>query len=168
MSQKRSPRLRVRAWWRSPRVFFGRLFVLLDGEEWLKTLRDFQAEAWRLETLPQYLVPQETDEIEAFRAGKRIDPETYASPYVEDLKRLRGERKCKGRVHIVRRDPECASPHFAGFPGCGCLSGSSPDGGDSVVTWQPERGRNPWDYWAVWPSLKVPVQCVSGSLPCAK
>ncbi|MFI5973949.1 DUF6879 family protein [Streptomyces sp. NPDC051452] len=77
--------------------------MLLDGEEWQKTLRAFQAEAWRLETLPQYLVPQEADEIEAFRAGKRIDPETYTSPYAEDLKRLRGEGKHKGRVHIVRR-----------------------------------------------------------------
>lgn len=77
--------------------------MLLDGEEWRATLRGFQSEAWRLETLPQYLVPQESEELEAFRAGKRIDPNAYSSTYTEDLKRLRGEGKHKGRVHILTR-----------------------------------------------------------------
>jgi hypothetical protein len=63
--------------------------------------RGFESEAWRLETLPQYLVPQEAAEIEAFRAGKRIDPHAYTSSYTEDLKRLRKEGKRKGRVHIL-------------------------------------------------------------------
>ena len=75
--------------------------MLLDGDEWRATLREFRSEAWRLETLPQYLVPQESEEIEAFRAGKRIDPHVYSSPYVENLRRLRGEGRRKGRVHIV-------------------------------------------------------------------
>ncbi|WP_031506485.1 DUF6879 family protein [Streptomyces megasporus] len=77
--------------------------MLLDGDEWRATLREFQSEAWRLETLPQYLVPQETEELEAFRAGKRVDPHTYSSAYTENLKRIRGEGKRKGRVHIVTR-----------------------------------------------------------------
>ncbi|MFH8567140.1 DUF6879 family protein [Streptomyces sp. NPDC017993] len=75
--------------------------MLLDGDEWRATLRQFRSEAWRLETLPQYLVPQESEEIEAFRAGRRIDPYAYSSPYAENLKRLRGEGRRKGRVHIV-------------------------------------------------------------------
>ncbi|MEU9437947.1 DUF6879 family protein [Streptomyces sp. NPDC048252] len=75
--------------------------MLLDGDEWRAMFRGVESEAWRLETLPQYLVPQESDEIEAFRAGKRIDPHTYSSPYTEDLKRLRGEGKRKGRVHVL-------------------------------------------------------------------
>lgn len=77
--------------------------MLLDGDEWRAMLRAFQSEAWRLETLPQYLIPQESAELEAFRAGKRIDPHAYASAYTEDLKRLRAEGKRKGRVHIVTR-----------------------------------------------------------------
>ncbi|WP_024759959.1 DUF6879 family protein [Streptomyces exfoliatus] len=77
--------------------------MLLDGDEWRATLRGFQLEAWRLETLPQYLVPQEAEELEAFRAGKRVDLNTYSSAYTEDLKRLRGEGKRKGRVHVVTR-----------------------------------------------------------------
>ncbi|SOE30203.1 DUF6879 family protein [Streptomyces sp. OK228] len=75
--------------------------MLLDGDEWRAMFRGIESEAWRLETLPQYLVPQESGEIEAFRAGERIDPHTYSSPYTEDLKRLRGEGKRKGRVHIL-------------------------------------------------------------------
>jgi hypothetical protein len=75
----------------------------LDGDEWRATLRGFKSEAWRLETLPQYLVPQESRELEAFRTGKRIAPHAYSSAYTEDLKRLRGEGKRKGRVHIVTR-----------------------------------------------------------------
>ncbi|MFD8550549.1 DUF6879 family protein [Streptomyces fradiae] len=77
--------------------------MLLDGDEWRATLREFESEAWRLETLPKYLVPQETEELEAFRAGKRVDPLTYSSAYTENLKRIRGEGKRKGRVHIVAR-----------------------------------------------------------------
>lgn len=75
--------------------------MLLDGDEWRAMFRGIESEAWRLETLPQYLVPQESEEIEAFRAGRRTDPRTYSSPYTEDLKRLRGEGKQKGRVHIL-------------------------------------------------------------------
>ncbi|MFD4530461.1 DUF6879 family protein [Streptomyces sp. NPDC058470] len=75
--------------------------MLLDGDEWRAKFREFQSEAWRLETLPQYRVPQESEELEAFRSGKRIDPHSYASAYTEDLKRQRGEGKRKGRVHVL-------------------------------------------------------------------
>ncbi|MGY3680243.1 DUF6879 family protein [Streptomyces sp. TE33382] len=75
--------------------------MLLDGEEWRAMFQGIQTEAWRLETLPQYLVPQESAEIEAFREGKRVDPRTYSSPYTESLKRLKGEGKRKGRVHVL-------------------------------------------------------------------
>ncbi|MEU1053054.1 DUF6879 family protein [Streptomyces sp. NPDC005876] len=77
--------------------------MLLDGDEWRATLHDFRQEAWRLETLPQYLVPQEAEEFDAFRAGQRIDPLACSSPYLEDLDRLRREGKRKGRVHVVTR-----------------------------------------------------------------
>lgn len=77
--------------------------MLLDGEEWQAKFRDFRAEAWRLETLPAYNVPQESEEIHAFLAGERIDPRTHANEYTEDLKRVRSEGKSKGRVHILTR-----------------------------------------------------------------
>lgn len=77
--------------------------MLLDGEAWAAKFRDFQSEAWRLETLPAYNVPQEAEEIRAFKAGERIDPQTHSNEYTEDLKRVRREGKSKGRVHIVTR-----------------------------------------------------------------
>lgn len=75
----------------------------MDGEAWAAKFRDFQSEAWRLETLPAYNVPQEAEEIRAFKAGERIDPQTHSNEYTEDLKRVRREGKSKGRVHIVTR-----------------------------------------------------------------
>ncbi|MDX3384491.1 hypothetical protein PV682_23940 [Streptomyces niveiscabiei] len=77
--------------------------MLLDGEEWAARFESFQREAWRLETLPEYRVPQEAEEIEAFLAGERIDPHAYSNEYTDDLKRLRREGKSKGRVHVVSR-----------------------------------------------------------------
>jgi hypothetical protein len=79
--------------------------VLLDGDEWRAKLREFQSEAWRLETLPQYLVPQESEELEAFRSGERIDPHSYSSAYMEDLKRLIGEGRRKGGTWWPNRSP---------------------------------------------------------------
>lgn len=77
--------------------------MFLDGEAWQAKFRDFQSEAWRLETLPAYNVPQEAEEIQAFLAGERIDPHAHSNEYTEDLKRVRREGKIKGRVHIVTR-----------------------------------------------------------------
>lgn len=77
--------------------------MLLDGEAWQAKFRDFKSEAWRLETLPAYNVPQEAEEIRAFLAGERIDPHTHSNEYTEDLKRVRREGKSKGRVHVVTR-----------------------------------------------------------------
>ncbi len=77
--------------------------MLLDGEEWAARFKSFQHEAWRLETLPEYRVPQEAEEIREFLAGERIDPHAYSNEYTDDLKRLRREGKSKGRVHIVTR-----------------------------------------------------------------
>ncbi|MFD5392992.1 DUF6879 family protein [Streptomyces sp. NPDC127097] len=75
--------------------------MFLDGDEWRTKFRDFQKEAWRLETLPQYLAPQEAEEIEDFRAGKRIDPETFSCDYTERLRQQRRDGRSQGRVHVV-------------------------------------------------------------------
>ncbi|MFE8939933.1 DUF6879 family protein [Streptomyces sp. NPDC007872] len=77
--------------------------MLLDGDEWAARFETFQREAWRLETLPEYRVPQEAEEIAAFLAGERIDPHAYSNEYTDDLKRVRREGRSKGRVHIVTR-----------------------------------------------------------------
>jgi hypothetical protein len=76
--------------------------VLLDGEDWSRRFATIRHEAWRLETLPQYLVPQEADEFAAFRGGRSLSPYT-ASAYTERVSRQRTEGKLNGRVHIVTR-----------------------------------------------------------------
>ncbi|MEV6332332.1 DUF6879 family protein [Streptomyces sp. NPDC051909] len=71
--------------------------MLLDGEAWGDKFKTFQTEAWRLETLPQYLVPQEAEEFAAFKAGAR-----FPGPY-EDAWTAMVRTRNVGRVHIVTR-----------------------------------------------------------------
>lgn len=74
--------------------------MFLDGDEWSRRFTEIEQEAWRLETLPQYLVPQEAEEFAAFREGRPLPPYT-ASSYTERVSRQRAEGKYHGRVHIV-------------------------------------------------------------------
>ncbi|MFJ8231423.1 DUF6879 family protein [Streptomyces sp. NPDC094448] len=76
--------------------------MLLDGESWSRRFAEIGREAWRLETLPQYLVPQETEDFSAFREGRPPTPYTD-SAYTERVRRQRTEGKRNGRVHIVTR-----------------------------------------------------------------
>ncbi|MEV7287753.1 DUF6879 family protein [Streptomyces sp. NPDC093252] len=76
--------------------------MLLSGESWSRRFEEIKHEAWRLETLPQYLVPQEAEEFAAFREGRPLEPYTD-STYTERVSRHRGEGKHYGRVHIVTR-----------------------------------------------------------------
>jgi len=71
--------------------------MLLDGEDWAAKFKTFRTEAWRLETLPQYLVPQEAGEFAEFKAGAR-----FPGPYEDDWTAMVRTRTV-GRVHIVTR-----------------------------------------------------------------
>ncbi|MEU7022457.1 DUF6879 family protein [Streptomyces sp. NPDC046203] len=71
--------------------------MLLDGEDWAATFRTFEREAWRLEVLPQYLVPQEAEEFAAFKAGARF-PGPYEDAWMDMVRTRR-----VGRVHLVTR-----------------------------------------------------------------
>ncbi|MGW0734283.1 DUF6879 family protein [Streptomyces sp. NPDC002851] len=75
--------------------------MLLDGDEWRRRFTEIKHEAWRLETLPQYLVPQEVAEFAAFREGQPPLTPYTASSYTERVSRQRVEGKYNGRVHIV-------------------------------------------------------------------
>ncbi|GAB2778848.1 DUF6879 family protein [Streptomyces daliensis] len=76
--------------------------MLLDGDEWRRRFAEIKCEAWRLETLPQYLMPQEAEQFAAFREGQPLSPYA-ASAYTERVSRQRIEGKRNGRVHIVTR-----------------------------------------------------------------
>nr|WP_203593276.1 DUF6879 family protein [Streptomyces sp. SID9124] len=75
----------------------------MAGEEWAARFQGFREEAWRLETLPQYLMPQEEEEFAAFRAGARVDPRAVSNEYTVRLRRQVAEGRSQGRVHIVTR-----------------------------------------------------------------
>lgn len=77
--------------------------MFLAGDEWAARFEGFQREAWRLETLPQYLMPQEAEELQAFRDGTRIDPAMVHNEYTERLRRQVAEGRPQGRVHVVTR-----------------------------------------------------------------
>ncbi|MEU3414025.1 DUF6879 family protein [Streptomyces sp. NPDC006658] len=77
--------------------------MFLAGEEWAARFEGFRWEAWRLETLPQYLMPQEEEEFQAFKAGVRIDPRSVSNEYTDRLRRQTAEGRTQGRVHIVTR-----------------------------------------------------------------
>ncbi|CAM5657245.1 DUF6879 family protein [Streptomyces microflavus] len=77
--------------------------MLLAGEEWAARFERFQREAWRLETLPQYLMPQEAEEFEAFKGGARIDPVTVSNEYTDRLRRQVAQGRSQGRVHVLTR-----------------------------------------------------------------
>lgn len=77
--------------------------MLLDGDDWQAKFRSFKREAWRLETLPQYLMPQEAEELEAFRSGARVDPLAVSNEYTDRLRRQTTEGRSQGRVHVVTR-----------------------------------------------------------------
>ncbi|GAA2912117.1 hypothetical protein GCM10020221_04740 [Streptomyces thioluteus] len=77
--------------------------MLLAGEAWQARFEDFEREAWRLETLQQYLMPQEAQEWQAFRDGVRIDPVTVSNEYTDRLRQQVAEGRTQGRVHIVTR-----------------------------------------------------------------
>ncbi|MFE7118140.1 DUF6879 family protein [Streptomyces sp. NPDC057654] len=71
--------------------------MFLDGDVWAAKFRDFRSEAWRLETLPQYLMPQEAEEFAAFKDGAR-----FSGPYEDSWTQMVRTRNV-GRVHIVSR-----------------------------------------------------------------
>ncbi|SHM99548.1 DUF6879 family protein [Streptomyces yunnanensis] len=77
--------------------------MFLAGDEWAAKFQSFKREAWRLETLPQYLMPQEADEIQAFRSGVRIDPHTVSNEYTDRLRGQVADGRVQGRVHVVSR-----------------------------------------------------------------
>ncbi|MFC1430409.1 DUF6879 family protein [Streptacidiphilus sp. N1-3] len=76
--------------------------MLLDGDEWKAKFRDFKREAWRLETLPQYLVPQEANEFARFKAGEEF-PDVQEDGWTRQIREHKAEGRVMGRVHIITR-----------------------------------------------------------------
>ncbi|GAA0332174.1 DUF6879 family protein [Streptomyces blastmyceticus] len=76
--------------------------MLLAGDAWDAKFRNFTKEAWRLETLPQYIVPQEAEEYSRFLSGQPVAPEED-DEWADLIKTHRETGGTIGRVHIVTR-----------------------------------------------------------------
>ncbi|MCX4688211.1 hypothetical protein OG401_28615 [Kitasatospora purpeofusca] len=76
--------------------------MLLAGDAWIQCFDSMQSEAWRLETLPAYTMPQEAEKLARFLAGES-SPEDYKSGWMDEVEQWTAEGKRVGRVHIVTR-----------------------------------------------------------------
>ncbi|MFB8175170.1 DUF6879 family protein [Streptomyces sp. NPDC055966] len=76
--------------------------MLLAGEDWRKAFDAMQTEAWRLETLPVYRVPQEEEAVRRFLAGEPVTREA-TQPWFDRVKAYRDSGRAVGRVHIIAR-----------------------------------------------------------------
>lgn len=76
--------------------------MFLAGEDWRRTFDAMQQEAWRLETLPVYRVPQEEEAIRRFQAGEPVTREA-TQPWFDRVKAYVAGGRGVGRVHIITR-----------------------------------------------------------------
>ncbi|MET7574127.1 DUF6879 family protein [Streptomyces sp. NPDC005492] len=74
--------------------------MFLAGEDWRRAFDSMEREAWRLETLPVYRVPQEVEAIRRFEAGEAVTREATL-PWCERIKGYVAGGRSVGRVHIV-------------------------------------------------------------------
>ncbi|MFI6626182.1 DUF6879 family protein [Streptomyces sp. NPDC050528] len=74
--------------------------MLLAREGWRKTFDSMQQEAWRLEALPVYRVPQEEEAIRRFLAGEPVTRDA-TQPWSDRVKAYVAGGRRVGRVHIV-------------------------------------------------------------------
>jgi hypothetical protein len=61
-----------------------------------------QHDAWRLETLPSYSVPQEAEKLNRFLTGE-TSPDDHTSGWMNRVQKWGAEGKKAGRVHVVTR-----------------------------------------------------------------
>ncbi|MFE6865191.1 DUF6879 family protein [Kitasatospora sp. NPDC057692] len=76
--------------------------MLLAGDAWEQCFDSMRSEAWRLETLPVYTMPQEAEKLARFLAGEHA-PDDYESGWMAELRQWSAEGKTVGRVHLVTR-----------------------------------------------------------------
>jgi hypothetical protein len=72
----------------------------LAGDDWARYFTDFRRIAFRLETLPQYLVTAEAEDFPRFLAGA-ARPDGYNSEWHEVIRANSVRGKRMSRVHLV-------------------------------------------------------------------
>ncbi|MFJ5118823.1 DUF6879 family protein [Kitasatospora sp. NPDC088548] len=74
--------------------------MLLAGDAWEQCFDSMRFEAWRLETLPTYAMPQEAEKLDRFLSGEK-SPDGYQSGWMDEVRQWESEGRRVGRVHIV-------------------------------------------------------------------
>ncbi|MBB1256569.1 hypothetical protein H3146_24935 [Streptomyces sp. OF3] len=72
---------------------------MLSGEEFGRLFKTFERTAFRLETLAEYDVEEEQEEIARFLAGEDMGPEWDDNPWVRSMT---DKGKSVARVHVLR------------------------------------------------------------------
>ncbi|WP_026415987.1 DUF6879 family protein [Actinomadura oligospora] len=90
--------------------------MLLAGDDWRKFFDSYRRDAFRLETLPVYGVPEEDEEFRVWRETGRLDiPED--DPWLVRVRRFRETGRSIGRVHVLIRPlTEYLRFEFAFYP----------------------------------------------------
>ncbi|MFF7587118.1 DUF6879 family protein [Kitasatospora purpeofusca] len=76
--------------------------MLLDGDAWRAYFDAMEVDAWRLETLAVYTMPQEEEGIRRFLAGEPLAAEA-TSAWTARVRGYRDTGRRIGRVHMLTR-----------------------------------------------------------------
>jgi hypothetical protein len=76
--------------------------VRLDGEEWTRFFNAYERDAWRLETLPVYQMPNEQARLVHFLETGEVHMDDD-SPWLVRVRHFRATGRTIGRVHVLTR-----------------------------------------------------------------
>ncbi|MFF2845037.1 DUF6879 family protein [Streptomyces sp. NPDC058001] len=76
--------------------------MFLDGKDWRNAFDSMRHEAWRLETLPVYRVPQEADAMRRYLDGEPVTREA-TQPWFDRVEGYKADGRTVGRVHVITR-----------------------------------------------------------------
>lgn len=74
----------------------------LDGNKWRTFFDSYKQEAFRLETLPVYTMPEEDQEYQQFLDTGKLDV-AEDDPWLVRIRRYRESGRTIGRVHVIRK-----------------------------------------------------------------
>jgi hypothetical protein len=120
--------------------------VLLDGEDWARYFRDFQRSAFRLETLPQYLVEPERESFARFKATGELPPKGHNEAWHATIRTNLAEGRVMQRVHVL------TSPlsDYLRYEFAWGYAGNVAAGEDIRIldlAQAPDPGLPDWDFW---------------------
>ncbi|MCP2334812.1 hypothetical protein FHU30_000137 [Actinomadura rupiterrae] len=116
----------------------------MAGDDWRKFFDAYERDAFRLETLPAYGVPEEDEEFRVWRETGRLDV-SEDDPWLTRVRHFRRTGRTIGRVHVITRPlSDYLRFEFAFYP-------HSCEAGEDVrildVTNRPDPVAGAQDFW---------------------